>query len=571
MKTTKHVTGLLKTAWSKTLTLLPAVVFLFVGLNSVGVSPVQAQPPDMVKVLIAFNIQPGPTEEALVHNWGGDIKYTYNLVPAIAATVPLPALEGLRRNPNVTAVDLDIEVHVIDAEMDNTWGVQSIGAGAVHASGNKGGGVMVAILDTGIDTDHPDLTYDPACSASFVTGETLDDGHNHGTHAAGTVAALDNDTGVVGVAPDATLCIYKVLNNGGGGNYSDIIAALQQAVADGVQVTNNSYGSSADPGSTVKAAFDNAYAAGVLHVGAAGNSGNVTGTGDNCIYPARWDSVMATAATTQSDTRASFSSTCPEVELAAPGYQINSTVPGGGDGLMSGTSMASPHVAGSAALVLAANPGWSNDDLRWQLQTTADDLGDPGRDAHYGYGLVNSAWASGANNSPPLAGDQAVTTAEDTPVAITLTGSDPDGDPLTFSVVSGPANGSLSGTAPTLTYTPDPGFNGADSFTFDVNDGLLLSAAATVSLTVTPGSAADTVSITKATYNSKKKKLDVQATSSAGGAVTLTATAFDSNGNILGSVVLSYSARKKKHTGTIGGLSSKALPGRGHLQRRRIG
>ncbi|MGR9105875.1 MAG: S8 family serine peptidase [Gammaproteobacteria bacterium] len=534
------------------LLLLPGFVLVFAAFTSLSASPSLAQRPDIIKVLIAFTTPPGSAEEAWVRASGGEIKYVYHLVPAVAATVPLQSLAGLRANPGVTAVDIDREVHAIDAELDNTSGVKRIGSGLVHANGNEGAGVKVAILDTGIDTDHPDLNYDPACSASFVDGETIEDGHGHGTHVAGTVAALDNDLGVVGVVPEAILCIYKVLNNGGSGNYSDIIAALEQAVADGVQVTNHSYGSSSDPGATAQAAFDNAYAAGVLQVAAAGNSGNADGTGDNCIYPARWETVIAAAATTQSDVRASFSSTCPEVELAAPGYQINSTVPGGGYGLMSGTSMAAPHVTGSAALVLATNPGWNNDQVRLQLQSTADDLGDPGRDVFYGYGLVNAAEANGIINHPPLADAQSVTTTQDTPAPIALSGSDPDGDPLTYSIVSVPVSGILSGTAPNLTYTPDPGFIGADSFTFTVSDGLLVSDEASVSLAVI-----DAVSINKAIYNAKKKNLDVEATSSAGNAVSLTATAFASNGSIVGSVVLSYSARQNTYKGTISGLSSK--------------
>ena len=173
-----------------------------------------AQPPAKVKVLIAFTGQPGPAEQALVRGVGGDIKYTYHLVPAMAASLPEAAIDGLRKNPIITRVDPDWAVQVVEAELDNTWGVKRIGAGAVHASGNKGAGVKVAVLDTGIDTEHPDLTYDPACSASFVTSEpTIKDGHSHGTHTAGTVAALDNEAGVVRVAPEVTLCIYKVFDS----------------------------------------------------------------------------------------------------------------------------------------------------------------------------------------------------------------------------------------------------------------------------------------------------------------------------------------------------------------------
>jgi hypothetical protein len=211
---------------------------------------------------------------------------------------------------------------------------------------------------------------------------------------AGTIGALRNFVGVVGVAPAATLCIYKVLSDSGSGKYSDVVAALQRAVADGVRITNNSYGSSGDPGSTVRAAFDNASNAGMLHIAAAGNSGNGRGTGSNCIYPALYTSVVATAATTTSDTRASFSSTCSDLELAAPGSQITSTTRNGGWGTMSGTSMASPHAAGVASLTLAANPGWSNLQVRQRLQQTAEDLGVSGRDTHFGYGLVRADTAA---------------------------------------------------------------------------------------------------------------------------------------------------------------------------------
>ncbi len=465
---------------------LSAVLMLLALLFSSAAATARVPAPGKVKVLIAFSQQPGPAEQALVRGFGGDIKYTYRLVPAIAAAVPEAALDGLRHSPRVVAIEPDLQAHVIDAELDSVWGVERIGAGIVHTQGNLGAGVKVGILDTGIDIDHPDLAYDPGCSASFVEGETLDDGNSHGTHVAGTVAGLDNDIGVVGVAPGATLCIYKVFNNSGAGDYSDIIAALERAVADGVQVTNNSYGSSEDPGTTVKAAFDNAYLAGVLHVGAAGNDGNFSGTGENCIYPARWDAVIATAATTQSDTRSYYSSTCSEVELAAPGDLIYSTMPGESYGTKYGTSMASPHVAGTAALVLAENVGWSNVEARTRLQITADDLGDAGRDPWYGYGLVDADEAAAMSNNPPVVDDQTRVTDEDTPMEITLTGSDLDGDLLTFSVVTGPLPGTLSGTAPDITYTPAPNYSGPDSFTFVANDGLVDSNIATVSITVAP-------------------------------------------------------------------------------------
>jgi len=255
----------------------------------------------------------------------------------------------------------------------------------------------------------------------------------HGTHVAGTIAAEDNEVGVVGVAPGAKLYAYKVLE-GGSGFSSDIIAALEQAVIDGIQVTNNSYGSSGDPGELVKAAFDNTYAAGMLHVAAAGNEGNPPARGDNVIYPARWDSVIAVAATDESDNRARWSSTGLEVELSAPGVNINSTLPDDSYDAKSGTSMASPHVAGTAALIITAGIT-GNDAVRQQLVDTADDLGDAGWDTKYGHGLVDAYEAAApAGNLMPVANagsDQTVTDSDGNGVeAVTLdayASYDPDG------------------------------------------------------------------------------------------------------------------------------------------------
>ena len=353
-----------------------------------------------VDVLIAFTSVPGPSDEALVRAAGGTVKHTFHLVPAIAASVPDSALDGLRRNPRVARVEPDVRVYAIDAELDNSWGVKRIGAGSVHASGNRGSGVSVAVIDSGVDYNHPDLASNYAGGYDFVNndGEPLDD-NKHGTHVAGTIAALDNDAGVVGVAPAVALYALKVLGADGSGSFSNVIAALQWAVDHGIQITNSSFGSSQNPGLTVQAAYDNAAAAGLLHVAAAGNSGTCDGTGDNVLYPARYASVIAVAATDSANSSPCFSSTGPDVELAAPGVSINSTVPGGTYEVLSGTSMASPHVAGTAALVINAGVsdtngnGRVNDEVRQRLIETAQDLGTAGRDTWYGYGIVDAVAA----------------------------------------------------------------------------------------------------------------------------------------------------------------------------------
>ncbi|MBU4483368.1 MAG: S8 family serine peptidase, partial [Actinobacteria bacterium] len=253
--------------------------------------------------------------------------------------------------------------------------------------------------------------------------------------------------------------------------------------SDRMDIINMSLGGGAS--STLEAACLSANQNGLLLVAAAGNSGNPPGKGDNIIYPAAYESVIAVAATDQNDKRASWSSTGPDLELSAPGVAINSTLLGGGYGEKSGTSMASPHVAGTAALVITAGIS----DVRGQLQSTAKDLGATGWDSKYGWGLVDAFaalnWTAVPNN-PPVADNQSVIINEDTPVAITLTATDLDSDPLTYFIVSQPLNGSVSGIAPDVSYTPNLNYNGSDSFTFKANDGKVDSNIATVSITINP-------------------------------------------------------------------------------------
>ena len=372
-------------------------------------------PPDgLVKVLIGFKEKPGPPELALVKGLGGKIKYTYNLIPAIAASVPEVAIEALKKNPNITNVELDSMVYALDTELDDSWGVKRIGAGYVHDSTNKGTGVKVAIIDTGIDYTHTDLANNFDANVKgydFVNSDSdpMDD-NGHGTHVAGVVAAEDNDFGVVGVAPEAELYALKALDETGSGYVSDVVAAIMWATDpnndgntdDRMDVINMSFGGTYNSWLLDAACLLAYYQDELILVAAAGNSGNPGGGGDNVGYPAAYDSVIAVAATNQSDERASWSSTGPDVELAAPGVGIYSTYIGG-YATLKGTSMASPHVAGVAALVWAnpANSNWTNDEVRAQLQNTADDLGVAGWDSKYGYGLVDADEAAGVLPPPP--------------------------------------------------------------------------------------------------------------------------------------------------------------------------
>lgn len=320
-------------------------------VTSAGMPAAASASQEPLNVFVMFDRPPGLAEKLLIAKAGGTVTETYTVVPAVSAQIPASALLMIVRTRGVITVEPQVQVQVEDfaTELQNVWGVRRLGGTELHPAGRTGAGVRVAVLDTGIAA-HSDLAYDPSCSFGTSYG-TVNDGHGHGTHVAGTIAAIRNGTGVVGMAPGATLCIFKVLGDDGSGSTGNIVSALNWIStfnaanpANPIRITNNSYGASSTLGSTVQAAFDRLASDGVLNIASAGNSGT-----SGCSFPARYASVVAVAATTSTDARASFSSVCAEVELAAPGVNILSTVPpavsASGYAAWSGTSMASPHVA----------------------------------------------------------------------------------------------------------------------------------------------------------------------------------------------------------------------------------
>lgn len=493
-----------------------ALMMAFPVSVSTSFAAVKPQSGNFVRVLIAFDKPVGASEQALVRAYGGKIKYSYSIVNAVAAQVPESALDGLAHNPHVTAVEADDTVYAVDTELDNSWGVKHIQAGDVQTTGNKGTGVNIGIIDSGINYNHPELAGNYKGGYDFYYYDTEPmDVYGHGTHVAGTVCASDNDNGVtdgngnslygvVGVAPECNLYSLRVLNDDGVGYWSDIIAAVQWSTGATLQIQNAftgewltvqgtkmgvinlSLGKDRDPGITVKQAFDNAEADGVVIVAAAGNSGTVGGKGNNVIYPAKYDSVIAVAATNPDDTRASFSSTGDKVEIAAPGVNVYSTWNDDTSYLDpqpicngsvnecykygSGTSMASPHVAGVAALIIAAGyPDYNGDgvvnnrDVRAILDASATDLGATGRDSKFGYGLVNALKAvqlAGSDiNQTPVASagaDQTVTDTDGNGTEnVVLNGSstlDSDGSIVSYEWREG-STLLATGVSPTVPFT----------------------------------------------------------------------------------------------------------------------
>jgi subtilisin len=350
-------------------------------------------------VLVGFHQKPGPSEQAFIHGARGIIKRTFRLIPAMAVTLPEEEIVRVKKNSQIAYVEEEAVFTAVEPlpgdEYANAWGVWRIFSDVAHGSGNRGAGVRVAVLDTGIDYNHPEFegNYQGGYDFVFDDSDPFDDNsRSHGTHVAGIIAAEGNGTGVIGVAPEADLFAVKVLDGGGFGLAEWIIAGIEWAVDNNMDIINMSL---EGPDSlSLQLACDAAYEAGVLLVAAGGN------LGVNVSFPAAYASVVAVTATDMADAKA-FSLSGPQVELAAPGVDILSTVRGGGYDVLSGTSQAAPHAAGTAALLFATIGDLNNDeminneDLRQALAMTAIDLGDvAGRDDDFGYGLVNASEAA---------------------------------------------------------------------------------------------------------------------------------------------------------------------------------
>ncbi len=348
-------------------------------------------------VIIGFHKKPGVSEKEMVYNAQGHIKRNFNLIPAIAARMPEKEIANLLNNPNVAYVEEDVIITTAD-EYSDSWGVQHIGSETVHINNIKGTGVKIAVIDTGIDYTHEDLNdnYKGGYDFVFDDDDPFDDSYDsHGSHVAGIIAAEKNGIGVVGVAPEAWLYAVKVLDGAGFGLLSDLIAGIEWAVDNEMDIANISMGTSLYFQS-LQDACDNAYSKGVLLVAAAGNT-----YGGDVSYPARYDSVIAVTATDINDQRAGFSPIGLEVELAAPGVGILSTSSDNGYAYLTGTSEAAPHVTGTAALAISSGIQdmngdgiVDNKDIRLKLHQTALDLGKEGKDNEYGYGLVDASKAA---------------------------------------------------------------------------------------------------------------------------------------------------------------------------------
>lgn len=470
---------------------------------------VQAAPADKERVIVQFKPGSKAQVEQAVGRMGGEKHLDLHNDNAMAVSIPSAALNGLRNNPNVLLVEEDAKRQLFSTQYEPglPYGIVQVQANLLSdaaATTRK-----VCIIDSGYDLGHPDL-QSAGVSGRFNsgTGNWFTDENGHGTHVAGTIAALANNTGVVGVLPNnkVGLHIVKVFTASGWGYSSSLIAAADECAAEGAQIINMSLGGSRSV-RTEEQAFARLNSAGVLSIAAAGNDGNTRHS-----YPASYPAVVSVGAVDENEVIAAFSQQTSQVELSGPGVAVLSSVPrgtgervdlavagtvfdanamdgsakgsasgalvncgigsapctgasnnvcliergtisftekvqaceaGGGsaaivynneagpllgtlgtyvssipaigisqaDGqallaqlgssatvgvtasdwaFFDGTSMATPHVAGVAALVWSYHSSCSNDQIRAALNASAKDLGAAGRDTAYGFGLVQA-------------------------------------------------------------------------------------------------------------------------------------------------------------------------------------
>ncbi len=313
------------------------------------------------------------------------------------------------------------------------WGLKAINSKTAWDKTTGSNSILVGVIDTGIDRTHEDLNDNMWVNTGEIPDNSIDDDgngyvddyygwdwvnddndpmddHGHGTHCAGTIAAVgNNNLGVVGVSWDTSIMALKFLNSDGYGSVSDAAIAITYAVDMGADISSNSWGSFISS-RFVSDAIEYAHDKGMILVVAAGNS-NLDALN---TFPASDKYVMAVAAIDYNNNKADFSNYGPKIDVAAPGVDILSTkaavCPMCSDKVtvgtnychVSGTSMATPHVAGLAALILSVNPDLTNEEVRQIIRTGAKDLGTVGKDPLYGYGLIDAGKSLSLASKRPL-------------------------------------------------------------------------------------------------------------------------------------------------------------------------
>jgi subtilisin family serine protease len=377
------------------------IVNLFLGFISMSLF---AQGPDVYsRKIVVFQewFVNEASQRALLKNFGAVVNKPLRLINGMAVYLPKQAEEVLIHRHEISRIDDDLVISASDKPVmelgkpkpsqppqEIPWGIDRIEADLVWDR-TTGLGVKVAVVDTGIDLDHPDLINNIKGNVNCINPrKSGDDDNGHGTHVAGIIGAVNNQIGVIGVGPEISLYAVKVLDKNGKGWLSDLIEGLEWCINNKMDIVNMSLGSSSD-NQSFHDAIRKVYEAGIIQVAAAGNNGLTDGSID---YPAKYPETIAVSAVGQNSDGslypANFSSYGQEIDLTAPGVSIKSTYINGNYKTFDGTSMATPHVSGVAALTISVKGRMSPDELKTYLKNRAENLGlDPYKQ---GAGLIRA-------------------------------------------------------------------------------------------------------------------------------------------------------------------------------------
>jgi len=383
------------------------IFFICIILLSLSSQLSDAAPSEHPRRIVVFkkSFTKEADQDVLLKNFGAAKIKHLKLINSMAVHLSPQAERALRRKHEILRIDEDIEINALGEKGKGkhkpqqppeklTWGIHRISANLVWTM-TTGSTIRVAIIDTGIDLDHPDLQDNIKGNVNLIKPrKSGNDNNGHGTHMAGIVAGVDNDIGVIGTGPDISLYAVKVLNKKGIGWLSDLIDALNWCINNKMQVINMSFGSPAD-NQSFHDAIIKVNQAGIVQVASAGNDGEFDG---EIMYPAKYPETIAVSAIDRYNNFASFSSYGPEIDLAAPGVNIKSTYKNRSYKRLDGTSMSAAHVTGTVALILTTYPPggydidsdetWDPQEIKIKLKETAENLGLPPH--QQGAGLVRA-------------------------------------------------------------------------------------------------------------------------------------------------------------------------------------
>lgn len=328
----------------------------------------------------------------LLEEMGAEIHEEFDAISAVSVTLPNEEMiQAASNDSSIEYIEENSEVRA--AAQTTTWGYRSVKANTASSLGYTGKGVKIAVIDSGINSKHPDLKVAGGIS-KVKNSSHLTDGNGHGTHVAGVIGAQNNSIGTVGVAPDSRLYSVKVLTTNGVGTLEGVVAGIQWAIDQKMDIINMSLTTVTDD-KTLRDITKKAYDAGILIVAASGNE-RESGKYKDVLYPARFPSVIAVGSVSQLNKLSYFSNYGASQELVAPGENILSsftdskTATNEDYAISEGTSVATPFAAGTFAQYMEAYPHLSNKQLRETVKRAALDLGVKGRDNTYGNGLVQS-------------------------------------------------------------------------------------------------------------------------------------------------------------------------------------